>query len=179
MYVVWPCASTPAMEADSVMVFWPKGSGSVITAGKGEDAANRPARAAPSVKILTKVKAIKASKEEEENWMKKGKSVDVKFSSLFSVSSTPSSPIPPTYLEQKRKEAQSLYLEEMAFIEKNKPEFERLIEEDKKAQASQMPDNLFGVLGAMTGASPHGGADAGGEVSGKDGKGEEVKVKVA
>ncbi|KIM71865.1 hypothetical protein PILCRDRAFT_748373 [Piloderma croceum F 1598] len=116
-----------------------------------------------------------------ENWMKKGKGVDVKFSSLFSASSTPSSPIPLTYLEQKRREAQSLYLEEMAFIEKNKPEFERLIEEDKKAQVSQMPDNLFGVLGAMTGASPRGGAGAGagGEVSGKDGKGEEVKVKVA
>jgi hypothetical protein len=63
----------------------------------------------------------------------------------------------------------------MTFIDKNKAEFERLIEEDKKAQASQMPDNLFGVLGAMTGASARGGA----EVAGKDGKGEEVKVTVA
>jgi len=37
-----------------------------------------------------------------------------------------------------------------------------------------MPDNLFGVLGAMTGASPRGVGD------GWEGwKGEEVKVKVA
>jgi import inner membrane translocase subunit TIM50 len=40
----------------------------------------------------------------------------------------------------------------MAFIEKNKQEFERLIEQDKQAMASQMPDNLFGMLVALVGA---------------------------
>jgi import inner membrane translocase subunit TIM50 len=43
-----------------------------------------------------------------------------------------------------------MYLEEMAFIEKNKDEFERLIELDKQAMAKQMPDNLFGMLNALT-----------------------------
>jgi len=103
-----------------------------------------------------------------ENWKKKGKPVDVKFSSWFSPSSTPTSPIPPTYLEQKRKEAQSLYLEEMAFIEKNKPEFDRMIEEDKQAMASQMPDNLFGMLGALVGKKQE-PAQAGEGGGGKDG----------
>jgi import inner membrane translocase subunit TIM50 len=91
-----------------------------------------------------------------ESWKQKGKGVDVTFSRLFSASSAPSSPVPPTYLEQKRKEAQALYLEEMAFIEKNKGEFERIIEEEKEAMAKQMPDNLFGMLNAMTGGKPPG-----------------------
>jgi hypothetical protein len=84
----------------------------------------------------------------------------------------PSQPL--TYLETKRKEAQELYLEEMAFIEKNKPEFERLIEQDKAAMAGQMPDNLFGVLGAIVGGRPGRGK----EEEGKSGEGE-VKVTKA
>lgn len=44
----------------------------------------------------------------------------------------------------------------MAFIEKNKAEFERIIEEEKEAMAKQMPDNLFGMLNAMTGGKAPG-----------------------
>lgn len=44
----------------------------------------------------------------------------------------------------------------MAFIEKNKPEFERIIEEEKEAMAKQMPDNLFGMLNALTGGRAQG-----------------------
>jgi len=95
-----------------------------------------------------------------ENWKKKGKKVDVTFSGLFSASSTPPPAYPPTYLEQKRKEAQQLYLEEMAFIEKNKNEFEKLIAQDREAAKSGMPDSLLGVLEAVVGRK-------------KDGEGEE------
>lgn len=44
----------------------------------------------------------------------------------------------------------------MAFIEKNKAEFERIIEEEKAAMAKQMPDNLFGMLNALTGGNAQG-----------------------
>ena len=103
-----------------------------------------------------------------ENWKSKGKKVNVTFSSLFSSSPVSSYPlslltfpisflhhqgptpaIPPTYLESKRKEAQALYLEEMAFIEKNKAEFDRIIKQDEEAMAAQMPSNLFEMLGAI------------------------------
>ena len=47
-----------------------------------------------------------------------------------------------------------MYLEEQAFIAKNKDEFERLIEQDKQAMQAQMPDNLFGMLSVMTGGQP-------------------------
>ena len=128
-----------------------------------------------------------------ENWTKKGKRVDVTFSSLFgssSVSPLPflpplpfqkaseaklrlteppqhtTSPIPPTYLEQKRKEAQALYREEMAFIETNKSEFDRMLEKEKEAMAEQMPDNLFGMLGALVGAGKKpGGQEKEGEAA--------------
>jgi len=100
-----------------------------------------------------------------ENWKKKGKPVDVKFSSWFTAGSTPTSAHPPTYLEQKRKEAQSQYLEEINFIENNKPDFDRMIEEDKRAMANQMPDNLFGMLGALAGRKQ----EPGGQGEGKGG----------
>lgn len=44
----------------------------------------------------------------------------------------------------------------MAFIEKNKPEFDRMIKADEDAMASQMPSNLFEMLGALAGGQPPG-----------------------
>jgi mitochondrial import inner membrane translocase subunit TIM50 len=72
----------------------------------------------------------------------------------------------------------------MAFIEKNKPEFERLIEQDKAAMAGQMPDNLFGVLGAIVGGRPgrekegEGGGEEGKSGDGEEGKSEEGEGEV-
>jgi mitochondrial import inner membrane translocase subunit TIM50 len=40
----------------------------------------------------------------------------------------------------------------MAFIETNKPEFDRMLEKEKEAMAKQMPDNLLGMLGVLGGA---------------------------
>ncbi|EGO00630.1 hypothetical protein SERLA73DRAFT_178488 [Serpula lacrymans var. lacrymans S7.3] len=69
-----------------------------------------------------------------------------------------SSPIPPTYLEQKRKEAQALYREEQAYIEKNKGEFERLLELDREAMAKEMSGSLWTMIDSMAGNKPEGGA---------------------
>ena len=59
------------------------------------------------------------------------------------------SPIPPTYLEQKRAEAQALYREEKAYIAANKANFERLLEEDRQAMAKEMSGNAVGVVQSM------------------------------
>ena len=64
-------------------------------------------------------------------------------------SSQSTSPIPPTYLEQKRAEAQALYREEQAYIAANKENFERLLEEDRQAMAKEMSGNALGVVQSM------------------------------
>jgi len=76
-------------------------------------------------------------------------------SSMFGGSASSKSPIPPTYLEQKRAEAQALYREEQAYIAANKANFERLLEEDRQAMAREMSGNAFGVVQSMfTGKKP-------------------------
>jgi mitochondrial import inner membrane translocase subunit TIM50 len=55
-----------------------------------------------------------------------------------------------TYLEQKRKEAQFHYKEDMAFIEEHKADFERLLEEDRQAMEKEMSGTLWGALDALT-----------------------------
>ncbi|KAG9308604.1 hypothetical protein JVU11DRAFT_11711 [Chiua virens] len=73
-------------------------------------------------------------------------------SSLFGVSTESShSPIPPTYLEQKRTEAQRQYKEEQAYIASHKAEFDKLLEDDRQAMAKEMPGSLLGVLDTMSG----------------------------
>ena len=48
------------------------------------------------------------------------------------------SPIPPTYLEQKRREAQLQYQEEQAYIRANKENFERMLKEEQEAMEREM-----------------------------------------
>ena len=64
------------------------------------------------------------------------------------------SPVPLTYLEQKRKEAQALYLEEQKYLEQNREHFEQLLEEERKAAAAQMAGNLFNVMASLGGPPP-------------------------
>jgi import inner membrane translocase subunit TIM50 len=61
----------------------------------------------------------------------------------ISLQSQHNSPIPPTYLEQKRAEAQMMYREEQAYFAANKENFERLLEEDRQAMAKEMSGNLW------------------------------------
>lgn len=62
--------------------------------------------------------------------------------------------MPPTYLEQKRKEAQMIYREEQAYINANKAEFERLMEEDRQAMAKEMSGNMLSTFGMVLGGGP-------------------------
>ena len=61
---------------------------------------------------------------------------------------------PLTYLEQKRKQAQKIYMDEQKHLRDNKQEFDRLIEEDRKKAMESMSGSLIGVLGNMTGIAP-------------------------
>lgn len=56
----------------------------------------------------------------------------------------------------------------MAYIEKNKADFERLIEQDRQAMAREMPDSLGGMLGSLVGLGKGKGKE--GEEKGKEGK---------
>ncbi|KAI0785773.1 HAD-like domain-containing protein [Abortiporus biennis] len=76
-------------------------------------------------------------------------------SSLFGGSSNVnSSPVPPTYLEQKRREAQLMYKEEQAYINSNKEQFDKMIKAEQEALAQQMPSTFWGAANAMMGGMP-------------------------
>ncbi|TDL22925.1 HAD-like protein [Rickenella mellea] len=98
-----------------------------------------------------------------EEWRKSGKapsSTSFTLSGLFGGSnvrlfiSDSKSSEPLTYLEQKRKEAQLQYLEEMKYLEENKPHLDKLIEEDRQAQAAQMSGNLLSVISGIASGKP-------------------------
>jgi import inner membrane translocase subunit TIM50 len=58
---------------------------------------------------------------------------------------------PPTYLEQKRWEAQEAYKAELAYFKAQEPTFKRLIEEDRERQQKEMSGSLFGMLTGQSG----------------------------
>jgi import inner membrane translocase subunit TIM50 len=64
------------------------------------------------------------------------------------------SPIPPTYLEQKRAEAQRQYKEEQAYIASHKAEFDKALEEERQAMAKEMSGSLLGLLDNLAGKKP-------------------------
>ncbi|KAI0944047.1 hypothetical protein AcV7_001975 [Taiwanofungus camphoratus] len=82
-----------------------------------------------------------------DEWQKNRKGFSTGAFTLSSLFGGPSqanaSPIPLTYLEQKRREAQTLYQDEQAYIRANKETFERLIKEDQEAMAKEMSGGTF------------------------------------
>lgn len=58
---------------------------------------------------------------------------------------------PPTYLEQKRWEAQQNYRAELEYFRAQEPTFKRLIEEDRERQQKEMSGSLFGMLSGQSG----------------------------
>ena len=58
---------------------------------------------------------------------------------------------PPTYLERKRQEAQRDYRLDRDNIERQKDELERLLEEDQRAMAAQVPGNLWEAMDRFAG----------------------------
>ncbi|KAJ9117231.1 hypothetical protein QFC20_000376 [Naganishia adeliensis] len=61
---------------------------------------------------------------------------------------------PMTYLEQKRAQAQKLYLEEQEYWAKNAEEIKRLMEEDRQKQMAEMKGSLMGMMPFSGGAQP-------------------------
>ncbi|THH32450.1 hypothetical protein EUX98_g1718 [Antrodiella citrinella] len=102
-----------------------------------------------------KTEALAKQKHIEEH-KKRGAASTFTLSTLFGRSSSPAaaSPVPLTYLEQKRLEAQAQYREEQAYIHANKENFERLIKEEQDAMAQAMPSTFWGAASALMGPPP-------------------------
>lgn len=58
---------------------------------------------------------------------------------------------PPTYLEQKRWEAQENYKAELEYFKAQEPTFKKLIEEDRERQQKEMSGSLFGMITGQSG----------------------------
>ncbi|EIN06633.1 HAD-like protein [Punctularia strigosozonata HHB-11173 SS5] len=104
-------------------------------------------------------KEAEAKLKHIEEWKASGAGKGVgrlTFSSLFGGSSDPaqSSPIPPTYLEAKRAEAQRAYREEQLWIEQNRAQLEKEKEEQDKAMQAEMSGSLWKMLGVGAGGPP-------------------------
>lgn len=99
-------------------------------------------------------KEAEAKSKHVEEWKTKARGLSkggFTLSGMFGGASESRSPIPLTYLEQKRLEAQRQYKEEQAYIAAHKDEFERLLEEDRQAMAREMSGSLWNALDGMTG----------------------------
>ncbi|KAG1865503.1 HAD-like domain-containing protein [Suillus subalutaceus] len=100
-------------------------------------------------------KEAEAKQKHIEEWKSKARGLskgEFTLSGMFGGPSESSrSPVPLTYLEQKRLEAQRQYKEEQLYIATHKDEFERLLEEDRQAMAREMSGSLWGALDAMAG----------------------------
>jgi len=100
---------------------------------------------------------IKAKHIEEWEKERKGKGGAVTGFTLSGLFGGPARPAashvgpPPTYLEQKREEAQHLYRQEQEYLKANEAEFKRLRDEDIERQMKEMKGSLMGFLnGGMT-----------------------------
>jgi len=96
-------------------------------------------------------KEAEAKQRHIEEWSASSKGLsDTGFTlSRMFASNGQNSPIPPTYLEQKRQEAQSMYREEQAYIAANKAEFERMLEADRQAMAKEMSGSMLSTFDTM------------------------------
>jgi len=91
-----------------------------------------------------------------EEWKKSGKEKSgggLTLSGLFLGSKQEETPIPLTYLEQKRKEAQERHRGDMEYLEQNKAQFDKMREEQLKLANENMGGNLFSILSSV-GAPP-------------------------
>jgi len=106
-------------------------------------------------------KEAEAKANHIEEWKKKSRHVSSSsFSSLFGLSQQDQAPrgqAPPTYLEQKRMEAQRQYIEEQKYIEANRETLDKMLEQEQHAMAAQAPGSLFEVFGAMKKPEPKDG----------------------
>ncbi|KAI5995317.1 HAD-like domain-containing protein, partial [Pisolithus orientalis] len=118
-------------------------------------------------------KEAEARQQHIAEWTKKRKGLSTggfTFSSLFGASEVrfvSHSPIPPTYLEQKRTEAQNIYRQEQAYLQANKATLDKMLEEQKQQDAKEMSGTLWNMIagrkqedkGAVGGGAAVGGAN--------------------
>ncbi|KIK07744.1 hypothetical protein K443DRAFT_673009 [Laccaria amethystina LaAM-08-1] len=105
-------------------------------------------------------KEAEAKARHVEEWKKKNQmSISgSSFASMFGISSAPQTPRgvpPPTYLEQKRREAQMQYQEEQKYLRDNKEQLENLLEQDQQAMAAEIPGNLWEAIDQFKGKKKH------------------------
>ncbi|EKM53656.1 uncharacterized protein PHACADRAFT_260127 [Phanerochaete carnosa HHB-10118-sp] len=101
-----------------------------------------------------------AKQKHIEEWQSGRKSLSSSgftFSGLFGGTRKDDSPVPPTYLEQKRREAQQNHRDEQAYIAANKANFDKLLKEEQEAYEKQMPSTFWGAISAFTGQPPQQG----------------------
>ncbi|PPR01383.1 hypothetical protein CVT24_006221 [Panaeolus cyanescens] len=93
-------------------------------------------------------------------WKAKHKSsaVTPSFGSLFGLSSSThtqsKNEAPPTYLEQRRREAQAQYLHEQNYIKENKEEIEKAMQQEQAAMAAQAPGSLWAAMDQLRAGGP-------------------------
>ncbi|KZT03903.1 HAD-like protein, partial [Laetiporus sulphureus 93-53] len=139
-------AMIPFLE--SIGIFKPADVRPILEAYRGKD-----------IPIEYAKKEAEMKRKHVEDWEHKKRGLSTEtftLSGLFGGSSRANaSPIPPTYLELKRREAQLQYKEEQAYIEANKETFERLIKEDQEAQMRQMSGStIWSAAQTMFGLPP-------------------------
>ncbi|KAJ3546049.1 hypothetical protein NM688_g5555 [Phlebia brevispora] len=145
---------------ESIAIYKPSDVRPILEAYHGKD-----------IPIEYAKKEAEAKAKHIEEWKNSRKGLSsggFTLSKLFGSREHDSSPIPPTYLEQKRHEAQLQYQEEQAYIAANKDNFERLIKEEQDAMAKQMPNTFWGAAGAMLTPPPPGTPDSTGKPEGED-----------
>ncbi|KDQ12025.1 hypothetical protein BOTBODRAFT_113621 [Botryobasidium botryosum FD-172 SS1] len=108
------------------------------------------------------IKAKHIAEWEKEKKGKGGAVTGFTLSGLFGGPARPTSHTgpPPTYLEQKREEAQQLYRQEQEYLKANEAEFKRLRDEDIERQMKEMKGSLWGFLNGQMVLPPAEGEDA-------------------
>ncbi|KAF8058619.1 HAD-like protein [Lyophyllum atratum] len=101
-------------------------------------------------------KEAEAKAKHVEEWKNKKGVSSSSFSSLFGLSNaTPASAstsgIPPTYLEQKRREAQLQYQDEQKYIADHREELEKLLEQEQQQVAGDVPGTLWEAFDHLSG----------------------------
>lgn len=131
-------AMIPFLE--SIAIYKPADVRPIIEAYHGKD-----------IPIEYAKKEAEAKEKHIEEWKKKANHVSSSsFSSVFGLSqpgTTPRGQPPPTYLEQKRAEAQRQYIEEQKYIEANRETLDKMLQQEQDAMAAQAPGNLFEMFG--------------------------------
>ncbi|KAF9445931.1 NIF-domain-containing protein [Macrolepiota fuliginosa MF-IS2] len=133
-------AMIPFLE--SIAIYKPADVRPILEAYQGKD-----------IPIEYAKKEAEAKAKHVEEWKKKSHLVSSSsFSSLFGLSQSSQAPRgqpPPTYLEQKRMEAQRQYIEEQKYIEANREVMDKLLEQEQQAMVNQAPGSLFEMFGQM------------------------------